>query len=86
MLKEKKGLSPDRGKKKIRMVKETMKNGSNMLGQAEKVQNMDPAQVSSTLVVPIYTLVHRSSAGRQKEKVHNTFLNFCESLLFLPDL
>ena len=54
MLKEKKGLSPDR-EKKIRMVKETMKNGSNMLGQAEKVQNMDLAQASSTLVVPIYT-------------------------------
>jgi hypothetical protein len=37
----------------IIMLKEAVKNGSNMLGQAEKVQTMNPAQASSTLVLDL---------------------------------
>jgi hypothetical protein len=35
----------------IIMLKEAVKNGSNMLGQAEKVKTKDPAQASSTLAL-----------------------------------
>ena len=63
------------------MVKETMKNGSNMLGQAEKVQNMDPAQVSSTLVVPIYILWYTEAllGGKRKKSTipPSTFAKVC---------